>query len=93
MAVKVYYYIAAALIEQLADESKFTLSYATLLLNGELPTKNSTKNLLRNHSSTMLDTKIADFFQGFRFDAHPMAMLCGVVGAFIFFLSPRFRHH
>ena len=32
--------------------------------------------------STMLDEKIATFFQGFyRFDAHPMAMLCGVVGA------------
>jgi len=29
----------------------------------------------------MLDEKIANFFQGFRFDAHPMAMLCGVVGA------------
>jgi citrate synthase len=52
------------------------------LLNGELPSKEQYDAFAEKITrSTMLDQKIANFFQGFRFDAHPMAMLCGVVGA------------
>ncbi len=68
-------------IEQLAEDSNY-IELCYLLLNGELPTKEQydafAKEITHN---TMLDEKIANFFQGFRFDAHPMAMLCGVVGA------------
>lgn len=68
-------------IEQLADGSNYTeLCY--LLLHGELPTAEQLVEFDRtitNH--TMIHEKIATFFHGFVVDAHPMAMLCGVVGA------------
>lgn len=68
-------------IEQLAEDSNY-IELCYLLLNGELPSKEQYE-VFKNEitTSTMLDEKIANFFQGFRFDAHPMAMLCGVVGA------------
>lgn len=68
-------------IEQLAEKSDF-LEVAYLLINGELPTKAqdaSFKNTITNH--TMLHDSIENFFQGYRRDAHPMAMMCGTVGA------------
>ena len=68
-------------IEQLADHSSY-LELCYLLLNGELPSKEGLddfENTITNH--TMVHEKIASFFQGFVADAHPMAMLCGVVGA------------
>ncbi|MGJ8559516.1 MAG: citrate synthase [Litorimonas sp.] len=68
-------------IEQLAEQSTF-LEVAYLLVNGELPddTQYSTfQNTITNH--TMLHDQIESFFQGFRRDAHPMAMLTGTVGA------------
>ena len=68
-------------IEQLADGSNYTeLCY--LLLHGELPTAEQLVEFdktITNH--TMIHEKIATFFHGFVVDAHPMAMLCGVVGA------------
>ena len=68
-------------IEQLAEESDY-IELCYLLLNGELPSKEQYDAFAEKITrSTMLDQKIANFFQGFRFDAHPMAMLCGVVGA------------
>ncbi|APH56714.1 Citrate synthase [Granulibacter bethesdensis] len=68
-------------IDQLAEKSTF-LEVAYLLLNGELPkpealTEFSTEVMRR----TMLHEQLRSVFQGFRRDAHPMAMLCGVVGA------------
>ncbi|MCF6434129.1 MULTISPECIES: citrate synthase [Pseudoalteromonas] len=68
-------------IEQLADNSNY-IELCYLLLKGELPTAEQhaefADEITRN---TMLHEKIAVFFQGFRVDSHPMAMLCGVVGA------------
>ena len=68
-------------IEQLAENSTF-LEVAYLLLNGELPTleqKQGFESGIIRH--TMLHEQIRSFFNGFRRDAHPMAVLCGVVGA------------
>ena len=67
-------------IEQLAEHSTF-LETAYLLINGELPNKAESDkftNTITRH--TMLHEQVERFFQGFRRDAHPMAMLCGTVG-------------
>ena len=68
-------------IEQLAEKSNF-LEICYLLLNGELPNESERQtfeNEIRYH--TMVDEQIRLFFRGFPRNAHPMAMLCGVVGA------------
>jgi citrate synthase len=67
-------------IEQLAEKSNF-LETCYLLLHGELPSKEDAgkfENTIRYH--TMVDEAIHQFFRGFPRDAHPMAMLCAVVG-------------
>ena len=68
-------------IEQLAENSSF-LEVAYLLLNGELPTAAQyaefDKGVTRH---TMVHEQLRRFFDGFRRDAHPMAVMCGVVGA------------
>ena len=68
-------------IEQLANESDF-LEVAYLLLNGELPNqqeKAEFDHAITNH--TMVHEQLSNFYRGFRRDAHPMAILCGVTGA------------
>jgi citrate synthase len=68
-------------IEQLAEESSF-LEVAYLLLNGELPDAREKQEF--EHGvvmHTMVHEQLRSFFNGFRRDAHPMAVLCGVVGA------------
>jgi citrate synthase len=68
-------------IEQLAKKVSF-LDTCYLLLKGELPNeaeKAQFENDIRYH--TMVDEQIHQFFRGFPRNAHPMAMLCGVVGA------------
>ncbi len=68
-------------IEQLAEDSSF-LEVAYLLLNGELPTEKQRHEFehgVMHH--TMLHEQLRRFYDGFRRDAHPMAVLCGVVGA------------
>jgi len=68
-------------IEQLAEHSDF-LEVCYLLLHGELPDiaqKNYFTQKLKNHS--MVHDQLARFFNGFRRDAHPMAVMVGVVGA------------
>jgi citrate synthase len=68
-------------IEQLAEQSTF-LEVAHLLLNGELPNaaeKVDFEQGVMRH--TMVHEQIRSIYQGFRRDAHPMAVLCGVVGA------------
>ena len=68
-------------IEQLAEQSTF-LEVAYLLINGDLPNAKQSKQFtttITNH--TMLHDQIESFFHGYRRDAHPMAMLCGTVGA------------
>jgi len=68
-------------IEQLAEGASF-LEVAYLLLNGELPTaaqRHEFEHGVMRH--TMLHEQLRRFYDGFRRDAHPMAVLCGVVGA------------
>ncbi|MDH4234164.1 MAG: citrate synthase [Gallionella sp.] len=68
-------------IEQLAEHSDF-LEVCYLLLNGNLPDaaqKSSFDSSVKEH--TMLHDQMVRFFQGFRRDAHPMAVMVGVVGA------------
>lgn len=68
-------------IEQLAENCNF-LEVAYLLKNGELP--NATQKVdfektIKNH--TMVHDQLTRFYNGFRRDAHPMAVMVGVVGA------------
>ena len=68
-------------IEQLAEQSDF-LEVAYLLLNGELPNgdqKAEFDEAITHH--TMVHEQLSQFYRGFRRDAHPMAILCGVTGA------------
>ena len=68
-------------IEQLAEHSDY-LEVCYLLIYGELPTKEQKKafvNTVTRH--TMVHEQLTWFFRGFRRDAHPMAMMVGVVGA------------
>lgn len=68
-------------IDQLAEKSSY-LEICYLLLNGELPSKTEFDDFsftIKNH--TMVHENIRDFINGFRYDAHPMAMLVGTVGA------------
>ena len=68
-------------IEQLAEQSSF-LEVAHLLLWGDLPNATEKKDFeLGVMRHTMLHEQIRRFFDGFRRDAHPMAIMCGVVGA------------
>ncbi len=68
-------------IGQLAEESSF-MEVAYLLLNGELPSGDElTKFTGTITRHTMLHEQLAGFYRGFRRDAHPMAVMCGVVGA------------
>jgi citrate synthase len=68
-------------IDDLAQHSNF-LEVCFLLLYGKLPDK---KEMAVFHRSithhTMVHEQLASFFHGFRRDAHPMAIMCGVVGA------------
>jgi citrate synthase len=68
-------------IEQLAEHSSY-LEVCYLLLHRELPTNEQMKGFAGNiFRHTMLNEGLQRFFSGFRHDAHPMAMLVGVVGA------------
>jgi len=68
-------------IEQLATKASF-LEVAYLLLYGELPDERELlrfEHVIMRH--TMLNERLRKFLDGFHYDAHPMAMLCGVVGS------------
>ena len=68
-------------IEQVAEQASF-LETAYLLLEGELPTSDQLgtwEDDIRNH--TYVHTNVTKFLEGFRYDAHPMGMLLGAVGA------------
>jgi len=68
-------------IEQLAEHSDF-VEVCYLLMNGELPTAQQLKEFRKGVTyHTMVHEQIRRFFDGFRRDAHPMAVMCGVVGA------------
>ena len=68
-------------IEELANKADF-LEVAYLLLEGELPDadqKAQFDEAITLH--TMVHDQLSNFYRGFRRDAHPMAIMCGVVGA------------
>ncbi|MEE4110191.1 MAG: citrate synthase, partial [Halieaceae bacterium] len=68
-------------IEQLAKQSDY-LETCYLLLYGELPNAEEKERFVSTvHNHTMVHEQIRTFFNGFRRDAHPMAIMCGVVGA------------
>jgi len=68
-------------IEQLAEKSSY-LEVCYLLMYGELPNPEQASEfdeIIKHH--TMVHENIRDFINGFRYDAHPMAMLVGTIGA------------
>lgn len=68
-------------IEELSERSSF-METSYLLLNGELPTAEELDNFtytITRH--TMVNEQLNQLYKGFRRDAHPMAIMCGVVGA------------
>ena len=68
-------------IEELAEKSDY-IELCYLLLEGSLPTadqKSSFEHDIKYH--TMVNRSLEQFISGFRWDAHPMSMVCGVVGA------------
>jgi citrate synthase len=68
-------------IEELAEHSDF-MEVSYLLLKGELPTPEQKRKFewdIAHH--TMVHEQLTAFYRGFRRDAHPMAVMCGVVGA------------
>ena len=68
-------------VKDLATNSNF-MEVCYLLLHGDLPSPTDRKrfeNVIRNH--TMLHQQIVNLYRGFRRDAHPMAIMVGVVGA------------
>jgi citrate synthase len=80
-------------IEQLAEKCDF-LEVAYLILNGELPNKTEKvefDDIVTHH--TMVHDQLTYFFRGFRRDAHPMAVLCGVVGALSAFYHDSMNIH
>ncbi len=68
-------------IGQLAEHSSF-MEVSYVLLNGDLPNKDALDKFSYTISRhTMLHEQLMQFYRGFRRDAHPMAIMCGVVGA------------
>lgn len=68
-------------IDQLANQSGY-LEVCYLLLNGKLPNQSEFKTFAKEVTQhTLLHTQMDRFFDGFRRDSHPMAMLTGTVGA------------
>ncbi|HYM34773.1 MAG TPA: citrate synthase, partial [Steroidobacteraceae bacterium] len=68
-------------IEQLAEKSNF-LEVAYLMINGELPTNDQLSEFTHAiHYHTMINESLLRFFNGFHYNAHPMAMLSGVVSS------------
>ena len=68
-------------IEQLAENCGF-LEVCYLIMNGELPTPEQLETFTYNITMhTMVHEQVINFFNGFRRDAHPMAVMVGVVGA------------
>ena len=68
-------------IEDLAEKSSF-LETSYLLMYGELPSKEKKLEFVNSITMhTMLNEQISNFYRGFKDNAHPMAILCGVVGA------------
>lgn len=77
-------------IEQLAERCSF-LEVCYLLIHGELPNqtqKEEFENSITTH--TLINERLLNFFKGFNHDAHPMAMMTGVVGSLSAFYHDSF---
>ncbi|MEI6737075.1 MAG: citrate synthase [Pseudomonadota bacterium] len=80
-------------IEQLANKCNF-MQVCYLLLNGELPTPEQDKDFVSRVSShTMVHEQMQFFLRGFRRDAHPMAVMTGLVGAMSAFYPDSMNLH
>jgi citrate synthase len=80
-------------IAELAEQSDF-MEVCYLLLNGELPNREQKVKFERDITlHTMVHQQIEFFFRGFRRDAHPMAVMCGVVGALSAFYHDSLNIH
>jgi citrate synthase len=80
-------------IYDLAMQCDF-LEVCYLLLNGELPNRQQKTEFEHNITyHTMIHEQIVHFFRGFRRDAHPMAIMVGVVGALSAFYHEKFDSH
>jgi citrate synthase len=80
-------------IEHLAEHCSF-LEVAYLIMNGELPNKKQLDEFVGIVSKhTMVHEQLTRFYSGFRRDAHPMAVLCGVVGALSAFYHDSINIH
>jgi citrate synthase len=85
-------------VEQLAEKSSF-MEVCYLLLHGELPTQAQLDDFIHTVTThTMINETILRLFNGFHYDAHPMAMVAGVVGSMSAFyhdttdiMNPRHR--
>ncbi len=78
---KGYLYYRGYPIEQLAENGDY-LETCYLLIYGELPTEEQKAEFVKTVAKhTMVHEQLTRFFRGFRRDAHPMAMMVGVVGA------------
>ncbi|MBM4195843.1 MAG: citrate synthase [Gammaproteobacteria bacterium] len=85
-------------VEQLAEKSSF-MEVCYLLLHGELPKKEQLEGFIKTITThTMINETILRLFNGFHYDAHPMAMVAGVVGSMSAFyhdttdiMNPRHR--
>ena len=68
-------------VEQLAERSNF-LEVAYILINGELPTQHQLTEFTHSiQYHTMINESLLRFFNGFHYNAHPMAMLSGIVAS------------
>ncbi len=68
-------------IEQLAEKSSF-IEVAYLLMHGELPSEQELRQFDHDITyHTMVNERLNNFISGFHYDAHPMAMMAGVVGS------------
>jgi citrate synthase len=80
-------------IEQLAEKASY-LEVAYLILYGELPTKTQHEEWVHNITHhTIVHEYVKKLLDGFRYDAHPMGMLVGVVGALSTFYPDAKRVH
>jgi len=80
-------------IEHLAEHCSF-LEVAYLIMNGELPDRRQLEEFVGIVSRhTMVHEQLTRFYSGFRRDAHPMAVLCGVVGALSAFYHDSINIH
>ena len=80
-------------IEQLAEQSTF-LEVAYLLLNGELPDRTQLAQFTSDVTHhTMLNQSLLKFYNGFHHNAHPMAVMVGVVGSLSAFYHDSFYIH